>query len=431
MTEKDVPAKNTDFYCGKDLTKYNKDVANTYIWQGEVSYHEPVLFYDTCDTDNSFEHTRKRARLLYPIDEVIAVKNVTLDKTFLEGVDFKVEEGELVWLEGGSMPLYTGRLRSLKKADNEIEDPTVAGGNGTYAQYFPTDNEENGYGLNLMFDKLAGFSVYVTYKHKKRWENGANPTPPKRQGDKLTTFYEKLSAEGEDINVLVYGSSTATGASSSGAKMNYELFTAGRDGEPIKLLHSRQEGFGLKAPTFFEQATQKLVDDSKKYHKINYYNIAVGGWHSTLGVKYLQDRIDFLNSYYGKKIIPDIVYIKFMANEVRLAPERYAENMRNIVNILRKNYGNVSVVFVTGKINNTDCITFKDNVDNCLMQEAALVDLAEELGNCVVSRNTTMFYEIVKSKKPVDYLTNNINHAHDYWAMVSAQVIIETMKKPE
>lgn len=92
-------------------------------------------------------------------------------------------------------------------------------------------------------------TVYVTYTHSKTWadlgQQGYTPTVPEAQGNKLGSLYSKL-AGGGNINVLVYGDSTATGAASSGAQMNYDLFD--RDGK----VQPRSAGTRINAPTFFE-----------------------------------------------------------------------------------------------------------------------------------------------------------------------------------
>ncbi len=93
-----------------NLSEYNSEVFMQPIWSGNTVYHEAVMFADTADG-----YVQKFKKLLYPIDEIICVRN-----------------------------------------------------NNLY-------------------------------------------------------LYEKL-ASGKDVNFLVYGASTATGCSSTGANANYELF---------------------------------------------------------------------------------------------------------------------------------------------------------------------------------------------------------------
>ncbi len=418
-------------YDNKTLTQYSADTASVAIWEGETVYHESVMFYDTTDTDESFEHTRKTAKLLYPIDEIVSVRNRNLNTYYVKGVDFDVVDGQLVWLEGGDMPIFTGPLRSLKTADDTVQDPTVEKGNSTVAASYPTDGVKDGtdgYGLTLYSDTLASYSVFVTYKHTTDWEDqDISGAAPEAQGDKIEEFYNKL-ASGDAINVLVYGDSTATGASSTGKGMNYELFSDAKTFDDVTVTE-RASGYGIEAPTFFEQATAKMVSEYGKNNTVNYYNLAVGGNHSNWGAQNLETRIGFMNTYYGTTITPDIVYIHFGANDTGIHYATYAQNFKTMIDVLREHYPNATVVMVTDKINNTSCLTYQNNMDNVLAQQEALIDLAENYDNCIVATTVTLFTEILKSKQPEDYLSNNINHGNDWWGAVCGQVITAAMKK--
>ncbi len=429
---------STDFYNGVDLTRYDKNADKEPIWNTRgICYHESVLFYDTTDTDPALlangGNTRKSARLLYPIDRIVSVRNRELNICYLEGVDYEVKAGELVWLETGSMPIFRGEFRSLKKEENKVNDSTVtSGGKGSFAQYYATDNDEEGYGLTLYFDTISKYTVYVTYTHSRTWEGASELKAPTPQGERLKKLYDKLEVDGAKINVLVFGDSTATGAAASGMGIKYDLFTKKKENGEIELLRGKtpEGGYSIKAPTFFERATERLVEESGKSHEIAYYNLAIGGVYSGYGLEVLGDRIDFMKKYYsGEDVTPDVVYIKFMANEVNSSPDRYYNNIKGITEIIRANFPDASIVFVTGKINNISCLTYKNNVKNCLDMEAALEKLAGETENSVIAKNTSMFFDIVKVKQVEDYLTNNINHAHDYWSMVTGQVIAASMAK--
>ncbi len=426
-----------DAYLGIDLTRYDKAAEEISLWKDEgVAYHEPVLFYETTDSDPALlacgGNIRKRAKLLHPIDRVIAVKDHALDICYTQGVDYEISDGELVFLEGGRMPLFQGALRSAKKAENAVNDPTVAAnGSGSYAEWYITDRDPEGYGLMLHFDTLSQYAVYVTYEYSENWP-GLALTPPEAQGSKLTKLYDKLAEDGRRINVLVLGDSTATGAAASGRDRAYDTFTRADTEGNISLLRKKDShnGTGIKAPTFFERATRWLVDHSHVNHEIAYYNLAIGATHSAYGAEVLASRLAFMKQYYcDREVTPDIVYIKYMANEVRSTPERYVESMRRMTATLRAAYPDVTLVFVTGKINNTNCLIFKEHVENCLAMEAALSAFVKQTENAVLAPNTSVFHQIVKAKQPEDYLANNINHANDYWSYVTGQVILGAMRR--
>ena len=409
---------------GEDLTTYNADVFTKNIWEGDTVYHEAVMFANTSD---GIDQTVKT--LLYPIDDVISIRNDDLDTWYIKGVDYKIENGRLVWLEGGQMPIWTGPFTVPQTAADEYYDPALAEhGDLSTAGYYTTDDKN---GLYLIYDAYhEDHTVYVTYKHSKTWEeydgsSGYTPKAPENQSYDMKNFYDKLSTS-EDVDVLVYGASSATGCSSTGANMNYDLFNA--DGEVVS---GRSSGTGIKAPTFFEQATAELVKRYGNNNSINYYNIALGGKDAAWGAQNLQSRITAMNNYYGKTINPDIIYLKFAGNNARTSPESYKNSISSIVSQLHDLYADAVIILVSGKLNNERTYIYGDYHNNMLDLEQVLSDIADSTSNCIVAKTTSVWAEIVKSKDFEDYLSNNINHANDFWAKVTAQIIIASAEKAE
>ena len=405
---------------GEDLTTYNADVFSTPVWEGDTVYHEAVMFVNS--SDGTVQTTKK---LLYPIDDIISVRNDDLNKWYVKGVDFKVEDGKLVWLPDGKCPIWTKPLVVPQSTEDENEDPALStGGSTTAAGYYKTD-ETNG--LYLIYDGYhEDKTVYVTYKHSTTWdamgEEGYTPAVPENQSYDMQKFYNKLDT-GNDVNVLVYGDSVATGCASTGANVNYDLFDS--DGSVM----ARSNGSGIKAPTFFEQATNELVKKYGNNNKVNYYNIALGGMGSAWGAENLTSRVDYMNAYYNETITPDIIYVKFAANDIRLSPDAYKTNMSSIVAQFKELYPDATIVLVSGKINNEKTYIYGDNHNNVLAHEKALAEIADANVNCVVAKTTSIWASINQSKDYEDYLSNNINHANDFWAMVTSQIIVESIAK--
>jgi hypothetical protein len=413
---------------GEDLTSYNQEVFMKNIWEGDTVYHEAVMFANT--TDGTVQTTKK---LLYPIDDIISVRNCDLNVWYVKGVDFDVKEGKLVWLEGGKCPIWTGPFIVPQNAEDEYLDPALAKyGKLSTAGYYTTDNEN---GLYLIFDPYhEQHTIYVTYKHSKTWkyvgEVGYEPHIPKNQSHKMKTFYDKLNTK-EEINVLVYGASTATGCASTGARLSYEIFSKEPDPETgeYKVISRNEIGYGISAPTFFEQATAKLVKDYGNGNNINYYNIACGGTGAAWGARELLNRVEAMNKFYGKTVTPDIIYVKFAGNDPRTAPESYRTSLTSITNDFRKLYPNAVIVLIAGKINNEKTYIYGDYHDNMLALEQVLEDIAVGTENTIVAKTTTEWDSITKSKDVEDYLSNNINHANDFWAKTAAQIIVASAKK--
>ena len=414
---------------GEDLTTYNEEVFSNKIWQGDTIYHEAVMFANS--SDGIVQTTKK---LLYPIDDIISVRNDNLNVWYVKGVDFDVVDGKLVWIEGGKCPIYTGVLSVPADENDPYYDETLDYGGFANASAYYTLGKDEDMGLYLMNDsKHEDYCVFVTYKHSKTWdelgEEGYTPVTPENQSYDMDKFYNKLKTS-QDVNVLVYGDSVATGCASTGRNRTYELFSKTRDENGNFDVTERITAYsGKGAPTFFEQATSKLVKDYGNNNTINYYNIAHGGTTALWGAKNLADRIAGMNEYYCETIVPDIIYVKFAANDVGTSIDSYRESMTSITEQFEALYPNAIVVLISGKINNERSYIFADNHNNTLEHEKVLSEIADQNTNCVVAKTTSVWAEIVESKDYEDYLSNNINHANDFWAAITASIIVESIKK--
>ncbi len=410
------------------LSKYNSEVFMKPIWSGDTVYHEAVMFADTADG-----YVQKAKKLLYPIDEIICVKNNNLDKDYVQDVDFKVENGKLVWLENGSCPIWRGYFTVPIDANDSYVDPKLSTGTSATAASWYRLEENGDKGLNLIYDSYhEDCTVYVTYKYSKCWsdlnEEGYTPIAPKNKSSKIKYFYEKL-ATGQEVNVLVHGDSTATGCTSTGANVTYELFGKVADNQGNYTVTNKGDGYGIKAPTFFEQAVNHIVKKFGNNNEINYYNISLGGSGARWGIENLSPRINFLNKHYGKTIIPDIIFIKYFANDVRTTPESFKQSFEGMVETFKKLYPEALIVIVSGKVNNEKCYIFRNARENILKLQQVLCDIENKYDNCVVAEATPVWESIIKSKDVEDYLSNNINHANDFWAKTMAQIITATIEK--
>ena len=414
---------------GEDLTKYNcadgtvnEDVVYSPYWEGDTVYHEAVMFTNSEDGIVQLEKS-----LVYPIEDVVSIRSSNLKEWYVKGVDFEItEDGKLKWLEGSKIPVYTGVLTVSKDANVEYNDPTVnTQGSTSYAAAFPVDDEN---GLYIMWDvHHERHTVYVTYTHSETWKDkgvdGSKANKPEAQGNKLSNFYNKLKTE-EDINVLVYGDSVASGAASTGANVNYELFD--KEGNVTE----RGTGSEIKLTPYFELATNNLVSLFGNNNKVNYYNLAVGGVSSEWGNSELENRIGYMNEYYGKEIIPDVIYIDFCGNDYANARAgKYKENIQGIVAKFKAKYPNADIILMSSKVDNSRSTAL--DIETVMLMEEKLNEIAAENANCIVVNRGSQWVDITASKNPEDYLSNNINHANNYWAMITAQYIVATCSPSE
>lgn len=460
---------------GEDLTSYNPDLFSHPVWEGDTVYHEAVMFSkgklqsDTLDgNDTVLDQTEKQ--LLYPIDDVISVRSADLKTWYVKGVDYDVKDGKLIWLENSRMPIYTGYLTCRREAPDSWKDTALADhGTPTTASFYTTGENT---GLYLIYDgNHEKNTVYVTYRHTKTWadlgQTGYVPTAPTPQGEQFSDLYRKI-ASGKDIHVMIAGASTATGCSSSGANMNYHLLSA------LDEIRDLQPGVRIKAPTFFEQATASLVRKYGTNNPIHYHNIALGGISSHWalsdqnwpknptgkpdiepnGKTRLVDRVEALEAYYraegelaaDARLEPDLIYIKFAGNDIGVAPDTYEKNIRGIIREFRETLGykNAAIILMAGKVNNQRTHVYdmdntgiptpvgRENYKNHQReQEKRLIAIAEETDACITVKGTSFWENVIRSKDVEDYLSNNINHANDFWAMLTAQNIVATVSKKQ
>ena len=81
------------------------------------------------------------------------------------------------------------------------------------------------------------------------------------------------------------------------------------------------------------------------------------------------------------------------------------------------------------KLNNEKCYIFRNYHENTLKLQQVLCDIENKYDNCVVAEATPIWESVIKSKDAEDYLSNNINHANDFWAKTTAQIITATIEK--
>lgn len=102
--------------------------------------------------------------------------------------------------------------------------------------------------------------------------------------------------------------------------------------------------------------------------------------------------------------------------------EQYARAMEEMVQKLHARYPKAGIVLISGKVNNPRTLLFQ-NPETALAMEDTLISIAGKTENCVAVGGTRAFLNILRSKEAEDYLSNNINHANDYWAMILGQQI--------
>lgn len=361
-----------------DTPKYDLERYMTPIWEGNVVYNESValLLNEAGDFDP--------ITLTYDATEIVSVRSARLDKLYVQGKDYFLENGKL----------------KLNKDSGYLK----IGYNDYYIRYEPQGeklphiSKENTW---LYYSEGSYFhdrQLAVTYKHES-----AFPTEyiPKSKGENLTNLHVKLSQK-EPVRIVLYGASNDTGCNSS-SYINVAPF----------------------APIFPEM----LVAQLRKiygYEEITIdYSLSKGGMSSDYGVEQLDNLMQ-------KEA--DLIIVDYGINDAYYnSTEKYAENMKKIVDRIQQEKPATDIILAHGPYTNPEVGRAK-GFEYMETLNQMLDHFGEELyklekGNVVVADFCKLDGYILTRKRFVDYTANNINHNNDFKARLVAQTLIKTIEK--
>ncbi len=374
------------------IDRYDEQTYTKPVWEGDTVYNEGVLFY----------RGRKKARLLFPIDEIISVRTFDLQTEFCEGVDFYVENGELVLCEGTNIPVWD--IEPLTEKPN--------------CHVFPAKKE----GL-FLYDtcgiKMRQMTVCVTYKHSKTFEDGYSGAGVSSIRERLPKIFEKLD-RGETLNIMLNGDSNYTSWGCSGGYSEDRFFDRTDSGSFYTV--------GLNVPPYSPPWFDMFISVLRKMYPnatINIDNISMGGVDARWALEHLSARLKL------SKNRPDIIFLGYGVNDLcgGVSPADYKEHNLGIIDKIRTDEnGNpdTACVLVSPHICNTDAACYPTEV--FLQYEKMLEEICNERENCAPIKLTSFSFDISKCKQPLDRLENNINHMMDFSGRMFAQIFIESMR---
>ena len=339
------------------------------VWEGSTSYMESVL--PVAQEDGSIAPIN----LLYSIEEILEVKSASLKITYEAGVDYAMQNGQLIIPQGSKIPVLS------------YNDFHPQAGSADAVDGF--EDRNGGYVLWKEGSWFHSHQIVVTYKHAE----GYLGYVPEGKGNLLPTTQEKL--KGEVLNVLVYGDSISTGANSSGH-------------EAIHVAPNMPT-----YPLLFAEGLKQIYD----VETVNIYNASVGGTDSAWGLSNLRGGV--LDKYEDI----DLAILAFGMNDTARDPESFASNMQRMARGLTSKYKDVEVMIVATMLPNYDAYKFygqQVNFYDALMQY-------EKEGMAIVNM-TGVHAGLLEYKAYADMTGNNINHANDYLARVYAQTLLKTLK---
>lgn len=353
-----------DAQASSDMHSYDIVKIMNPVWEGETSYMESVLV-----VENEYGGIDP-IQLLYPIEEIVEVKNAELSKTYQKGVDYTVAGGKLIIADDGDIPVLS------------------------YEEFHPTTGQEG------FQDKAGGYicfhegdffhkrQIVVTYTHTAEYEGYV----PEGKGNLLPKVTEKLQ-NGEDLDLLVFGDSISVGANSSGFV-----------------------GVAPYMPTYpklFANHLQLVYGN-----KVNLVNPSVGGKGVEWGISEIDGVLQKCKNI-------DLAVIAFGMNDGNMAPAAFAEKTEYLAGKIQEKFPDVEIMLVATMLPNPDAKSFDRNQAKF---HDALVEMVEEEGVAVVNV-TDVHASLLQRKRYADMTGNNVNHTNDYMARVYAQTLFATLQE--
>ena len=349
--------------------KYNRNLFLASLFDGDKVYDETFLPLEG-----------EEISLLYPIKSVISVTDFGLEKEYKENIDYIVKDGKLIIPKGSNIP-------TLKLDDYYVkapaEVPIIFDPSRSPYKFNETRYLIFGEG-SYMIDK----QIAISYIHDGNW----NLFRQTSQKEKLLSFFKKLENK-EPVTMVFYGDSITVGCNASGTEYG-----------------------GNKSPYLesWPVMVHKYLEE-KYQNTINYVNTAVGGMTSDWGRDNYNERV---NQYK-----PDILVLAFGMNDGGFPVEKHMENIKEIIQGVKKTNPDVLIVLVATTVPNYESNWFTDGTHTKFIEEYKKLDLT----NIAICDMTSMHLDLLKRKKFKDMTGNNINHPNDFLIRVYAQSVLTVM----
>ena len=372
-----------------DVTKFDLDKFLYPVWQGDVSYAEAAFVRE------SEQGGIEPIELLYPIDEIISVRNAALDKLYTEGVDYTVKDGKLCIIEGGSIPClpyanYFFPFSDEEHAENRLATKFPAANNRGFGYI----RAEIGRGEPGIVGGMSTWTLAVTYKHSAK----CVINPPAIKKEVFASLISKLEA-GKEIKIVATGDSITDGWSASGKN-------------------------GVNIAPYCPQYNVLVEQYIKATYNVNVTqkNVGVSGSNTNGGVSKLPE-ICAEN--------PDLVIIAFGMNDgCSMAPTTYINNINTMVKTINERCPDACIVVVGTCLPNAE-FAWSPGGESALKYHIDYIDYLKEAEptwtNSAHADVTTVNLDLYARKVYQDLAGSNSNHPNDYMHRIYAQTIIQTI----
>ena len=329
-------------------------------WMGNVIYNEQLM---VVEKDGVTE-----GHLLYDAERVISVRDWTLQKEYVEGVDYVIEGNTITLPEGSSIPVFKDEW---SRGENVPEEYPL-GSAGTGYQMFADGVIYTETGL------IWKNYIHVTYVYDPA---DADRTKVKTYSDELYGLTQMIENK-ETINMVVFGDSISEGNSSS------ETWSH----EPYCPPYAKLVQRGLEIYGGVE---------------VNLTNISKGGEASTWAAQ--EEQLSRLSS-----LAPDFLIVAFGTNDEYsdLVGNGYKNNIEAIVRTAKDANSECQIILVapfpsneaakTPQAHRLMCQKLQEIVNETTYLDVAYVSMYEGVLEMLETKN---YYEVA---------ANNVNHPNDF-----------------
>jgi lysophospholipase L1-like esterase len=352
------------------------------IWEGNTIYQEPICFLDM-----NKECSRE---LLYIPSKILKVEAVDGSRCYEEGKDYVVQGKKILRTENSSIPVFS-------------KDSLLVPFRGEkYAEWLRIPSGE--YFVKI-FPEVIQYQVLVTYIHEQRWDGAV----PENVTALLPRTMRKLSQK-EHINLVFYGDSITAGWEASGCD-EYAI-----DMNTLEEFHN----YSHRPPYLPAWATlvTEAVMEHYGYRDIMKVNRGAGGSTSLWGCT---NAAALVNPHH-----PDMVILAFGMNNLQDEPEKFEQEIKEIITIIRSNNPDCEFLLVSAMTPTTEVMGL---VGHKLAQhQEALYRLQKTMDGVAVAPVNTMFRELsYHGKQHFDITGNCINHPNDFSVRIYAQTVLSAL----
>ncbi|MBS0263603.1 MAG: SGNH/GDSL hydrolase family protein [Planctomycetes bacterium] len=349
--------------------KYDPTLTRPF-WEGEIVAGESVLFIKDEKSGEA------RASVLFPVLEIVSVKNSAGDLTYENGRDY-------IWKSGMREIVLPTGSRIVSRTPAELRRPANS------QKYQLTHRDGNGeifFGGRLEY---ADMQTCITYRHAPdAWKFPI----PKFSATALPKSIAKLSQK-QPFKIVVLGDSISAGANAS---------LLG-DGPPYQ-------------PAYPELFQQTLA--ARYSTPVDLKNLSVGGTSTDWGLKQIDAVI-------AEK--PDLVVLAFGMNDSAGRPGgEYGKNTAGMIAGIREKLPESEFILVASMLGNRDWIRLRQESFSEFREE--LMKLCQP--GIALADLTAIWTGFLELKQDWDQTGNGVNHPNDFGHRVYTQVLATLLTPP-